>query len=38
LRPGVGDCRYRISTTGLDEYAMTAVQVNTAIRGGGAGG
>ena len=20
LRPGVGDCRYRISTTGLDEY------------------
>jgi hypothetical protein len=37
LRPGVGDCRYRISTTGLDEYVMTAAQVSAAIRGGGVG-
>jgi hypothetical protein len=37
LRPGVGDCRYRISTTGLDEYVMTPAQVSTAISGGDAG-
>lgn len=33
LRPGVGDCEYRISTTGLDQYAMTAGDVISAVRG-----
>jgi Putative PD-(D/E)XK family member, (DUF4420) len=34
LRPGVGDCRYRISTAGLDQYLMTAGQVGAVIIGG----
>lgn len=34
LRPGVGDCRYRITTTGLEEYLMTATQVSVLIGGG----
>ena len=33
LRPGVGDCRYRISTAGLDQYLMTADQVSAIIGG-----
>ena len=33
LRPGVGDCRYRISTAGLDQYLMTAEQVAAAVTG-----
>lgn len=32
LRPGVGDCRYRISTSGLDQYLMTADQVGSVVR------
>jgi len=31
LRRGVGDCRYRIATAGLDEYLMTTAQVAAAI-------
>jgi hypothetical protein len=31
LPPGVGDCRYRISTAGLDRYLMTAEQVAAAV-------
>jgi hypothetical protein len=34
LRPGVGDCRYRVSTAGLDTYLMTADEVVMAIKGG----
>lgn len=33
LRPGVGDCEYRISTVGLDQYALTAQEVVSAIQG-----
>jgi hypothetical protein len=33
LRPGVGDCCYRISTAGLDGYLMTTDQVAEAITG-----
>jgi Putative PD-(D/E)XK family member, (DUF4420) len=34
LRAGVGDCRYHISSAGLDEFLMTEAQVDTAIAGG----
>ena len=34
LRPGVGDCRYRISTAGLDQYLMTADDVTMAVTEG----
>ena len=34
LRPGVGDCRYRIATAGLDRYLMTTEQVAAVITGG----
>jgi hypothetical protein len=34
LRQGVGDCRYRIATAGLDPYLMTEEAVATALRGG----
>lgn len=34
LRPGVGDCQYRISTAGLDAYLMTADDVIVAVKGG----
>ena len=34
LRPGVGDCHYRISTAGLDAYLMTADDVTAAVKGG----
>jgi hypothetical protein len=33
LRPGVGDCRYRISTDALEQYGMTTEQVAAAITG-----
>jgi hypothetical protein len=33
LRPGVGDCRYRISTVGLDQYRVPAEQVARIIKG-----
>ena len=33
LRPGVGDCKYRITTAGLDEYLLTAEEFATAITG-----
>jgi hypothetical protein len=32
LRPGVGDCQYRISTTGLDAYVLTGEDVVTAVK------
>ena len=34
LRPGVGDCRYRISTAGLEPYLMTTEQLAAAMTGG----
>lgn len=34
LRPGVGDCLYRIAAAGLDPYLMTADDVVLAIKGG----
>jgi hypothetical protein len=34
LRAGVGDCRYHISTAGLERYLMTPEQVAAAIAGG----
>jgi Putative PD-(D/E)XK family member, (DUF4420) len=34
LRPGVGDCRYRISTAGLERYLMTTEQVAATVTGG----
>ena len=37
LRPGVGDCRYRIATAGLDPYLMPADDVAAALREGFAG-
>lgn len=37
LRPGVGDCKYRISTAGLDQYLITAEQVSAVISGGSPG-
>jgi hypothetical protein len=33
LRAGVGDCRYHISTVGLQQYLMTDAEVAAAIRG-----
>ena len=33
LRPGVGDCRYRISTVGLDQYGVSAERVACIIKG-----
>ncbi|HZO66214.1 MAG TPA: PD-(D/E)XK motif protein [Kribbellaceae bacterium] len=33
LRSGVGDCRYRITTTGLDQYLITTDMVTDIIRG-----
>lgn len=36
LRPGVGDCRYHLSTAGLDQYQMTAEEVAAAIKAGSA--
>jgi hypothetical protein len=33
LRPGVGDCRYRISTAGLDRYLASAGVVRQVVRG-----
>ncbi|MDQ7903516.1 PD-(D/E)XK motif protein [Phytohabitans sp. ZYX-F-186] len=33
LRPGVGHCRYRISTTGLDQYRVSAEQVACIVKG-----
>lgn len=35
LRPGVGDCQYRISTVGLDAYLLTAEDVVNAIKEAG---
>jgi hypothetical protein len=35
LRPGVGDCQYRISTTGLDAYLLTGEDVVTAAKEAG---
>jgi putative PD-(D/E)XK family protein DUF4420 len=32
LRPGVGDCQYRISTTGLDAYVLTGEDVVAAVK------
>lgn len=34
LRPGVGDCQYRIATAGLDAYLMTADDVAIAAQKG----
>jgi hypothetical protein len=34
LRPGVGDCQYRISTAGLDAYLITADDAAMAVKGG----
>jgi hypothetical protein len=31
LRPGVGDCEYRISVTGLEQYALAAEDVLSAV-------
>ncbi|WP_165824380.1 PD-(D/E)XK motif protein [Micromonospora globispora] len=33
LRPGVGDCRYRISTVGLDQYGVSAEWVASIVKG-----
>ncbi|SCL53604.1 Putative PD-(D/E)XK family member [Micromonospora citrea] len=33
LRPGVGDCRYRISTAGLDQYGVSAEWVANIVKG-----
>ena len=33
LRPGVGDCRYSISTAGLDRYLLTADDISEAVSG-----
>ncbi|MFV2008762.1 PD-(D/E)XK motif protein [Micromonospora sp. LOL_027] len=33
LRPGVGNCRYRLSTVGLDRYRVSAEQVARIVRG-----
>jgi hypothetical protein len=35
LRPGVGDCQYHISTTGLDTYLLTSEDVVAAVKEGG---
>lgn len=35
LRPGVGDCQYRISTTGLDAYLLTGDDVVSAVKEAG---
>lgn len=35
LRPGVGDCQYRISTTGLDAYLLTGEDIVHRCQGGG---
>jgi Putative PD-(D/E)XK family member, (DUF4420) len=35
LRPGVGDCRYRISTIGLDAYLLTGEDVVATVKGAG---
>jgi len=35
LRPGVGDCQYRISTAGLDAYLLTSEGVVTAVKEAG---
>jgi hypothetical protein len=34
LRPGVGDCEYRISVAGLEEYLMPAEEVLSAVMEG----
>jgi hypothetical protein len=34
LRPGVGDCEYRISTVGLDRYVVAAEDFLSAVREG----
>lgn len=34
LRPGVGDCQYRIATAGLDAYLITADDVAMAVKRG----
>ena len=34
LRPGVGDCEYRISIAGLEQYAMPAEEVLSAVMEG----
>ncbi|MCL7458594.1 PD-(D/E)XK motif protein [Micromonospora echinofusca] len=33
LRPGVGDCRYRISTVGLDQYGVSAEEIANIVKG-----
>ncbi|SCE78362.1 Putative PD-(D/E)XK family member [Micromonospora coriariae] len=33
LRPGVGGCRYRISTVGLDQYGVSAERVARIVKG-----
>ncbi|MGC3859896.1 PD-(D/E)XK motif protein [Micromonospora chersina] len=33
LRPGVGGCRYRISTVGLEQYGVSAEQVASIVKG-----
>jgi hypothetical protein len=35
LRPGVGDCEYRISVAGLEQYAIPAEEVLSAAMEGG---
>ena len=35
LRAGVGDCQYRISTTGLDAYLLTGEDVVTSVKEAG---
>ena len=34
LRPGVGDCEYRIATVGLDQYVLPAEDVLSAVMEG----
>ena len=34
LRPGVGDCQYRISAAGLDQYACLPEDVLAAVKEG----
>ncbi|WP_430500136.1 PD-(D/E)XK motif protein [Micromonospora trifolii] len=33
LRPGVGGCRYRISTVGLDQYGVSAERIASIVKG-----
>lgn len=35
LRPGVGDCRYSISTAGLERYLLATEDIAEAISGKG---